>query len=267
MRVLTRYVTFEFLRVLGACFVAFLMLFVMIDFLERVDSFVQRDAALATTFSYFLNRVPELVFEMIPICMLVATSVCVGRMMQVNEITAMKAGGISLYRAVVLPIFAIGLVVSFVCMGVNELVVPWTKERSRSILDTVKRNARDPDRPVETKEIWFHDRGHMLQVRDFYPEIGVLRGITVYELDSSFRPVARLDAKTGRYIDGRWRYTQATVRDVVKGTVQKYDILDRDHSWTLLELEVALAAHNAGNMRKVGESKSYAELSRYIEGV
>ncbi len=63
MRVLTRYVTVEFLRTLGASFVAFLLMFVMIDFLERVDGFVQRGAPLQTTISYFLNRIPDLVFE------------------------------------------------------------------------------------------------------------------------------------------------------------------------------------------------------------
>ncbi len=262
MRVLTRYVTVQFLRVLALCFLGFLILFVMVDFLERVDSFTQRGIAFHTTALYFLYRIPELVFEMIPVAMLVATSITVGRLSQLNEITAMKAGGVSLYRSIVLPVATIGLSVSLVCMGINELLVPWTKAGAREIINRVK--GLNLTRPAGDPNVWFQgtsDKHEMIHIARFFPEIGVLENVTVYRLDDAFKPVKRLDAHMARWLEDarKWRLSEVVDRDLVSGEIHEYKRFDQQFDWTLDDFR---ATEN-----QYSDTMSFGELERYIARV
>lgn len=262
MRVLTRYVTSQFLRVLALCFLAFLILFVMVDFLERVDSFTQRGIPFHTTALFFLYRIPELVFEMIPVAMLVATSVAIGRLSQLNEITAMKAGGVSLYRAIVLPVAVIGLAVSLVCMGINELVVPWTKGAARQIIMQVK--GLNLMRPAGDPNVWFQgtsDKHEMIHIERFFPEIGVLENVTVYRLDDDFKPIGRLDARMARWLEdaGKWRLSDVVERNLITGGIREHKTFDREFDWKLEDFRSTEGQYS--------DTMSFAELERYISRV
>ena len=60
--------------------------------------------------------------------MLISALFSVGSMARQNEIVAMKAAGISLYR-VFLPLFTIAIVVSIIAIGIANYLVPRTQER------------------------------------------------------------------------------------------------------------------------------------------
>ncbi len=263
MRVLTRYVSGQVLRVLALCFFGFLILFVMVDFQERVSTFTTRDVPLGVTLLFFLYRIPELVFELIPVAMLVATSISVGRFSQLSEITAMKAGGVSLYRAIVLPIAVIGFGVSLLCLGVNELLVPWTKAASREILIDVK--GVDALRPAGDPNVWFQgtsDKHEMIHIAKFFRDIGVLQSVTVFKLDESFKPIYRLDASMARWMEAaqEWRLTDVIERNLLTGAPpREHRTLDREFDWRLDDFKSAEPLYP--------DTLSFLELRRYIERV
>ncbi len=56
MTVVTRYMLREFLKMAAACTAGFLVLFVVIDFVERADDFLRHHAAMAEEARYYLFR-------------------------------------------------------------------------------------------------------------------------------------------------------------------------------------------------------------------
>jgi lipopolysaccharide export system permease protein len=73
----------------------------------------------------------------IPMAVLIATMLAFTQMMAENEITAMRAGGISLYRIIAAPVVAALLLTAFMFMF-NNFVLPETNHRLKNLLIAVR---------------------------------------------------------------------------------------------------------------------------------
>src|SRR3954451_21702094 len=74
---------------------------------------------------------------MLPISVLVATLVTFGMMSRNNEITAIKSGGVPLYR-VALPILAVAAALSVPASPLLDFVLPYSNQRMAQIEARIK---------------------------------------------------------------------------------------------------------------------------------
>jgi len=123
MRVLDRYIAGRFLRALFFSLLVFLTIYVIVDLVEHLDEFIDAHARTGQVVRYYLNFVPFILVTTLPVSMLLATLFSVGTLSKANELLAMKASGISLYR-VALPLLFIGVIISLFSMVIAETVVP-----------------------------------------------------------------------------------------------------------------------------------------------
>ncbi len=72
---------------------------------------------------------PQFLLLVIPMAMLLGTLLAMQRLSGESEITALKAGGISLGR-IVAPLLIVGFVVSLLALAVQELFVPLANDRA-----------------------------------------------------------------------------------------------------------------------------------------
>ena len=90
--------------------------------LDRADTRVRHDAGLSGALRGFLDQVRSGNLGMLPVVIglvLISTVFSIGLLAKRNELTAMKATGISLYR-IALPITIIGLIVSFISFELDN---------------------------------------------------------------------------------------------------------------------------------------------------
>jgi lipopolysaccharide export system permease protein len=123
MYVLDRYVAGRFLRALFFSLLVFLTIYVIVDLVEHLDEFIDAHARTSQVLRYYIHYVPFIVATTLPVSMLLATLFSVGTLSKSNELMAMKASGISLYRFA-LPLLSIGFAVSLLSMVFAETVVP-----------------------------------------------------------------------------------------------------------------------------------------------
>ena len=90
--------------------VAFWSIFVLVEFLDLFDDIQQNKVKGTVVIHYYAFHSPFIVHLVAPVAVLVATLMTFGILSRRNEITAMKAGGLSLYRAT-FPTVALGVVV------------------------------------------------------------------------------------------------------------------------------------------------------------
>jgi lipopolysaccharide export system permease protein len=121
MRILTRYVLFELLKVflLTLTGLTFLIFVVLIG-KEAVDKGIGLGPLLRMT-PYLL---PQAMQFAVPGTMLLATTSVYGRMASYNEIVAIKSLGIS-PMAVVWPTLVLAVLISFVAVMINDIAVSW----------------------------------------------------------------------------------------------------------------------------------------------
>ena len=125
MRKISQYVLKEFLSFLGYCILAFAVIFVLINLVENADRFIDKDIGIRLILLYYVFYLPYIIVLTLPVAMLLATMFSLSRLNQDNEITAMKASGISLYR-ILMPLYILSLFLGIVMIGFAEIVVPRT---------------------------------------------------------------------------------------------------------------------------------------------
>src|SRR5215472_2236910 len=100
-QILDDYVIRQFAEYLGLVLSTFVVLTLVFTFFELLSDIIRNRVALITVGEYLINVIPSMVYLMTPLSVLIAVLVTFGLLQKSNELTAMKATGISLYRLIV----------------------------------------------------------------------------------------------------------------------------------------------------------------------
>ncbi len=201
--ILDDYILREFLTTLGLVLVTFVMLLLVFTFFELIGDIIRNKTPFMTVGDYLINLTPSMIYTITPLSVLLAVLVTFGAMQRSNELTAMKATGISLYR-VTLPVIAIALVVAGALFAFDETYVPTANRRQEALRSVIK------GRPAQTfyrpDQKWMFGRQQPGQPdRIFYyqffdPEHDRFANVTVFEMDpATFTLTRRIFAETAHW--------------------------------------------------------------------
>lgn len=106
----------------------------MIDVLQKyVDLFLDKGIPLPVVSEVLLLSLGHIFALTIPMAVLVGTLMAIGHLAGDNEITALKANGVSLYR-IAAPLVLLGLLISLEMVAYNHYVLPRTNHRLTGLL-------------------------------------------------------------------------------------------------------------------------------------
>ena len=133
MRLLDRYLLRELLIPLSYCLIGFLVFWVSSDLLTELDDFQRRQMSAPEVVDYYLLVLPEMFVTIMPVGLLLALLYTLTQHARHNELTAIRAAGVSVWRLAV-PYLAVGFLFTATLFGVNEFWVPQAEERARELL-------------------------------------------------------------------------------------------------------------------------------------
>lgn len=119
MRLLDRYLLREFLGPLAACLVGFLIFWVAFDLFGELETLRREQATWIGAGRLYWLRMPEMLTVIVPVGTLLALLYSVARHSRHNELTAMRAAGLSFWR-ICLPYYATGIALSTGLWWANE---------------------------------------------------------------------------------------------------------------------------------------------------
>jgi len=181
--ILDRYVARVWMGKFVMVSVAFWALFVLVSFSDLVDDIQQNKVKGRVVLHYFAFQAPFTVHLIMPVAVLMAVLITFGVMGRRNEITAMKAGGISVYRAS-LPALTLGATVALLMFGMSEFVLPPMNKVADRDFNVIK--GRPPQSSDMLQRRWIlGPDGRMYHYDYFEPraEGAVLYGLSVYDTD------------------------------------------------------------------------------------
>jgi lipopolysaccharide export system permease protein len=108
---------------------AFTLIFVATQILAIGRLVTEEHAPLWAAVEYFLWDMPQFLLLVIPMAMLLGTLLAMQRLSGDSEVTAFKAGGVSLAR-IVAPLLIVGFVVSLLALAVQEMFVPFANDKA-----------------------------------------------------------------------------------------------------------------------------------------
>ena len=157
MKILDRYLLREFLSYLALGLAGFIAIFIVVDLIEKADVFLDHRAPLALVFRFYLYRAPEVVVQVMPVALLLATFLGLGQLNKFGELTAMRVSGLSLMR-ILAPVFGLAVVAVVVALTLGEFVVPSAnRERDRIFDEQIQNQHRDDAR--ERIDVTYLGRG------------------------------------------------------------------------------------------------------------
>jgi LPS export ABC transporter permease LptF/LPS export ABC transporter permease LptG len=226
-QVVDRYVLQSFLFYFVLLLVSFVLMTHVYTFFELLSDIVKNHITMLRVFTYLFFLTPELVFQLAPIAVLVAVLITFGILTKHNEITAMKASGVSLYRLAV-PVLALSLLMSGGLFAFAHYYVPGANRKQDAIRKEIK------GKPVQTylhpDRHWVFDPGSNNDPRVFYfkyldPAQKLMLGPQVFELDPvNFRVQKHISAEKARWEPalGTWIFENGWSRQDPGGRHEKF---------------------------------------------
>ncbi len=259
-RVLHRYVIREYLKVFSLSLTSLLLIYVIVLFFQKIDLLIKHQAPFYLIFLYLLYKIPEVIFQWtLPYGVLLATLLTLGTFSRHSEITAMKSGGVSLYR-ITFPLFFIVLFISLFAFLGNEYLVPLTNQKTRYLL-SVQVRKEAPASFFKNYKIWYRSDHHIFNIQLLDPKKKALKGFTLYEFDDKFRCTQRIEASEVTWVNGKWKFYNGSVRDFDEGgSIQTTP-------FTELELSLPDRWESFQSIERQSREMSYTELRTYIQRI
>ena len=218
MKHLDRYILSQFLKNVVILILGFVTLYILIDFFEKIDNFMDKGKPIGLAVKYFVLNIPFIIEQMGPVCLLLAGVITLGLLNHSRELIALKACGIPL-RRIVAPLLVAGVVFSMLLMAMSQFLLPTTM--------------------AVTNRIWNEE------VRGKIP-LGIFRnGRYYYRSKEGFYSFARPDPRKNIFLnfsysawDGNYRLSSLVAANMA---------LWKDGIWTLMH----------GQIQKVADKGSY----------
>jgi LPS export ABC transporter permease LptG len=155
---------------------------------------------MSTMVDYLWHLAPSLIYQITPIGTLVASLICFGILTKYNEVTAFKAGGVSVHRLAA-PVLVSSFLISLLLFGFDHFYIPAANRRQEMLRAEIKK------KPVATylrpDRQWVYGSGS--RIYNFFhldPVSRVMTNVNVYELDPrTYRVVHQISAERARWND------------------------------------------------------------------
>jgi lipopolysaccharide export system permease protein len=199
--VLSRHLLGVFLRTMSLCVGAFLSIYLVVEFFEQFDAFLQHDAGALSIARYFFFRIPMFITRVVPMAVLAGVLLGLGNLGRQNEFVALRAAGVSVWQLASALVLAATLISVAVLLW-NEHVVPYASQHAHDIYAGEIR--KRPFKGKGRRQVWYRGLGGFYNIK--HVSAKGLVGLTVYQLDGAFQPrrVVEVDRATWDATTRHW---------------------------------------------------------------
>ena len=256
MRIFDRYVLRQYLPALLLALLAFISIFLVVDFIEKLNRFLDHQAPAWAVVRYFAWKTPYIVVMMLPVALLMATFLTLGQMARFHELSAIVTSGESLARVAV-PVLFVACLASAAAFLLGELVVPQATVRRERILEH-EIDKVPPAPETERNDVTVRGRGGAVYVVRLYlvPERR-MHDVSIYSYEGG-RLRRRIDARVGEWKGDAWLLRQGTERHF------RLDGTERSRRFDRLRLVTAEGPEQFGSPPDDPDQLGYFDLRRYL---
>ncbi|MCD6584298.1 MAG: LPS export ABC transporter permease LptG [Desulfobacteraceae bacterium] len=259
MTVIHRYISLLFFKYFGIVLGVVIVIYLSIDFFGRIDKFLEAELALSLIVAFFLYKIPLIVSQIIPIAVLLGVLAAFGLMVKNNEILALKSGGISLHY-LLLPIAVIGICLTIFLFIFSEVVVPISVVKANRIEEMTSRAKMTTSKG---KNIWIRGNQSITHISYYNPVDQKISGISIANFNKEFSLTSRINAKTGKYIDGDWVFFDCLLQQHLNSSDEEQQVTFYDEKIYPIDL----LPSDLLRVARESEELPFLDLYKYIQKV
>ena len=231
-----------YFAVLVASLVALIEVF---TFFELLGDMIKNDISMSTMIDYLWHLAPSLIYQLTPIGTLVASLICFGILTKYNEVTAFKAGGVSVHRLAA-PVLVVSFLISGLLFAFDHYYIPEANRRQEMLRAQIKN--KPPATYLRADRQWIFGQGSRIYNYQFIDSRkAIMSKVNVYELDpQTFEVVRQISADRAHWDAGRqtWIFQNGMSRtaqidggnyELFYGTSASFPELTEPPSWFVQE--------------------------------
>ena len=266
--ILDDYVLRNFVGYLLLILASFIVLIMVFTFFELISDILRNKPKPLTIVAYLLNEIPSLLYVVTPLAVLLGVLVTFGLMQKSNELTAMKATGISIYRTII-PILFIALALAGGLFLMDQYYLPYANKQVETLRNQIK--GKPPQTYLRPDRKWIfgqngNKHGSQAENRKVYyyefyePDRNQFGNITTFELDPrSFQIAKRIYAARAHWSENQWIFENGWQRSFNGDMVTSFNPFNANAFPELNE-----QPNYFKKEVRQSQEMSYDELSAYI---
>ena len=258
IKILDLYVIRQFVSTLLFSLFALCIIFIVVNLLESLDNFLDQHATFLIIAKYYIYYLPEILKILTPVAVLLSTLFSIGRLSTQNEITAMKTGGMSLYRLIA-PLLVFGIMLSVFQVYFNGWIVP---KANTEKYDIERKYLHKSIGTGPINNLFFRDtptRNILMQYYDADRKTGTDVSIEEYSSELTPRLLQRIEAKSIAWdtILSTWNLSIGVTR-----TYSGNNVINDKFSTKNINLNIT--HDRITQLKRMTEEMSFDELWDYI---
>jgi LPS export ABC transporter permease LptF/LPS export ABC transporter permease LptG len=221
--ILDDYVLREFVVNLGLVLATFLLLLLVFTVFELLGDILRNQIAPLIVAEYLLDVSPYFLYNIAPLGILLAVLITLGLMQRSNEITAIKATGISIYR-ILTPLLVGCAVLATGLFFSDQLYLPYANKRQDALRNMIKGKPAQTYLNPDRKWI-FGEHSNIYYYELFDSERNEFGRLSVFQFDPlTFQLTHRIYAARARWQEDlrQWVCTQGWERELRGPAIAEY---------------------------------------------
>lgn len=258
---LDRYVLSQFAKILLFVVISTAVLFLIVDYTEIAGDITENKVSASVVVAYYRYFVLQILDWVLPLSVLLATLITFGLFSRNNEVTAMKANGVSLYR-IALPVLTVAGAACLVSYLMLDFVLPYANERVNQLKDRIRGKETAHAFSTDQRQ-WIFGEGqgrYLFNFLSFDRKKQTISQIQVFEFDPvRFKLTRRINADEARWDGTGWWFVNGSIRSFGD---------DGTTSFTPIKVPIRLQYSERpeyfATEAKAPNQMTYSELRRYI---
>jgi LPS export ABC transporter permease LptF/LPS export ABC transporter permease LptG len=233
-------------------------LFVLLTLFDLLDDIIRNRIPLISVIDYFIFLTPQILMLVVPMSALLAVLINFGILEKNSEVTAIKAGGWSLYR-IAIPVI---LISSGLCLSLfllQEYILPFANVRQDAIRNIIK--GRPPQTSMRLQRKWISgESGRIYNYEYFDSNQDSFVDLIIYDIDMKASNLLRIIHCSRAKIapNGTWLLEDGFVRNYKPVGFQRinHEAFKFPEKASYFETEIFQS--------KESSKRTYLELKNYI---
>src|SRR5438067_1922713 len=248
---------FVYLLMILAAFVVLLLVFTVFELLGDI---LRNHVSLLTVGEYLLNVTPFFLYNITHLSILLAVLITFGLMQRSNEMTAIKATGISIYRVIV-PVLLASCVFAVGLFFFDQFYLPRANKRQDALRNQIK--GKPPQTYLNPDRKWIFGQNYKIYFYQLFDsDRNQFGNLSAFQFDpATFQLTRRVYADRAHWEERlqRWVCTQGWERSLRGSAIQDFHTFD-------VATFAAISEPPYYFKKEVRQSSemNYEELRRYI---
>ncbi|MBU0634953.1 MAG: LPS export ABC transporter permease LptG [Candidatus Omnitrophica bacterium] len=217
MSVIQKYILREFIKPFIWCFILFISLSWIIDLFDHLDEIIKARVPIFVLCDYYFSMTPFILINVSPIIIILSVVFTLNNLNKHNEIMAIKAIGINLWRIIWI-FLTFGLIISAFSFIVNERIKPESYLHAVNLKEEYFRQDAKKVKNEFLNDINFYGSNNRIFIINKYDvKRQEMTNVTISEHDRDNKLKNQIVAKKAQWVEGYWIFYDCIITEYAEG--------------------------------------------------